>query len=1431
MCYRYFPAQGATTIPHFVREGIMGKILPVLCIVLFGLLFLQESYGQPKSNRGKEFYIALLPNYHQLPYTDDDSVYIYIVAEVATAGTIEYTPSGSTTPVTINFSIPNPSQIFTYRISWVNIELTGYNLFGSFTNPNDNEKPTKKSIRVTTNQDVAVYALNQANTTSDASLVLPTTAIGKEYYIMSYRADGLPDENKQMNTNYTPSEFAIVATEDNTTVVVEPTAPTAVSGAGTKQVVLNAGETYLVQSMYSNIQYNLDLTGSHVYADKPISVFAGHQRATLPISLRGVTGSPSRDCLYEQMFPTSVWGKSYIMTPFAQPSILFTTEGTDLFRVLAAEDGTEVRWNKTTILATLQKGQFYEAPLRVAGFLTSNKKVLVGTYKKTHTTSRSLGQLGIGDPFMMIIPPRSQYLDNYRFQNCQVSGTFTEQYITIVTTTDNAPNVSLDSVLITQPFIPIANTCYVYTHITMQDGAHTLSSPKPVGLYVYGYGYANSYGYVGGIAFRPDVDDIEVNAGGDKEICIGDSLVLSALGNATNIKWVAADGTKIPCDTCITTVVKPVKTTKYTLIATDAYACKINDEITVTVLPFPTVDATPDTTLCTDSPVTLVANGLFKQVEWSPPIGLSCTVCQQTRALPGKDQKYYAIARNSNSATCVVIDSVTIRYRPGVYAQVPPTTTICTGDSVVLDIQYGGKVKWTPSTGISCDTCTKVVFKPTVQTTYTVNGTSPDTCFTKASMLIKIVSKPKLEVQSKDVSVCKGEEKLVSISTDSESRIEWAPATFLDCPTCGVVRVKPDSNISYRIRVYNTTGSCYNEDSLSVRVIPKPELMISAKDSVTSVCAGDSVILMASAAVPAQYKWSPAEGLTCDTCAQTTAQPSTTTMYTVVATTDSGCIESKTINVTINPRPTLVLEKRDTTICQGTSFQIRTSTNGSIRWSPSLTLSCDTCPTPIATPATTTTYYATVQNNTGCSITDSVVATVHPLPTLQSTFKDTTICPLNSVQLSNQKPEPNVTYKWTPATGLDRDDIPNPTAHPTENTTYSVTATTQFGCVVTYSVKVTIAPCNRSLLYPLDITVPDVVACADTTVTFRLENNGDVPVIIKSLVQNGTTVATWEQENAPFPDTLQSSGSGNYTDVTLRVNPNKAGAFTIPLELTYDGGYNGNDTTIAIMLHGRGLKYPVTVKLIGAASKDDETKIGENVGVVLQIESSHWNELLITAMDVDVLYNKTWMMYKTPSNNTEQQGTALDSVWKITATAYENTTNVTDSIVYTRFSLRGTTPIAKNGDILSPQFSTLLSNVFQFTPMVRVSFPDEPPLYPRPIDCIDTTTSSYTIEVGGCAKYIRRIALGVATSGILSVTPNPVTNQSVSIRYGVGFDCNTRITLTDALGRDVAILVDGYQTGGEYEAVLSTQDIAAGAYYCRYTAAGVTQTTIITIAK
>ncbi len=477
--------------------------------IAFIFILINSTFGKIeiiKDSRGTDFWLTFLPNYHnnwsslEPKRKYGDSLYIFISAEEPTKGSIEYFNRDGQQFIKY-FEIIDPQDVYVFSVPSYDFALLGYNVSGVLYDISNSQIQTEtvalNSFHVVSEKKVSVYGLSQAVTTSDAFMVLPTNILGNRYFILSYPSDGIIYSLYKGQS--TPSQFAIVASEDNTQITIYPKAETYRYGRQVQNITLNKGEVYLVQAKINSHNLNSDLTGTEIIASKPIAVFSGHQRATVPVSSRSLgNDKPSRDILIEQMPPVSTWGKNSIVVPFAK-SQREITYGNSLFRILAAEDDTEVLIDGVKV-ATLSQGSFYEGILDRPHYIFANKPILVGAFKKTCGRDND----NLGDPFLTIMPPVEQYLEEYRIINVQVYEpgnlkVYLEQFITVILPRQSFESFRIDGLPLSKnDFFDVPGGQYVYANIKVSDGVHYLKADTGFGIVIYGYGIANSYGYIGG---------------------------------------------------------------------------------------------------------------------------------------------------------------------------------------------------------------------------------------------------------------------------------------------------------------------------------------------------------------------------------------------------------------------------------------------------------------------------------------------------------------------------------------------------------------------------------------------------------------------------------------------------------------------------------------------------------------------------------------------------------------------------------------------------------------------------------------------------------------------------------------------------------------------------------------------------------------------
>jgi len=453
-----------------------------------------------------------------------------------------------------------------------------------------------KGIHLVSTDSVNVYALNYRTRSSDVAVIYPTESLGKEYFAMCYT----PHFH---NNNQTNSEFLIIALVDHTNVNITPTKDTdhGEKANYTFTITLNKGQSYQVQSMNSNIAGQGDLTGSYITSDQPIAFYSGVKATSVPD-----TGT-SDDHLYEQIPSTNTWGREFYIVP-----LQLRTK--DTYRILAAEDETIVTVEGLNQTKTLNRGTFWEFDLTVNQpcRVISSKKILLAQFCRSQEADVVNG---VGDPFMIILSPMSQNINDVTFVAYETALIQNIFFVNIITKTSEIGNITLDGSVIGAGFKPYTNGVYSYIQLPIKKGPHRLFNPdrKNGGFlaYVYGFGDNNnteSYGY--GVGFNLD---IQLEIGGSFErthdtlvICKGTEVKLETGEYFVNYLW--NNGKTTPS---ITVSEKGM----YSVTATTAAGCQKSDSLYVKVNA-PEISLGRDTSVCLPGEYIIEAAKGFAQYKW-----------------------------------------------------------------------------------------------------------------------------------------------------------------------------------------------------------------------------------------------------------------------------------------------------------------------------------------------------------------------------------------------------------------------------------------------------------------------------------------------------------------------------------------------------------------------------------------------------------------------------------------------------------------------------------------------------------------------------------------------------------------------------------------------------------------------------------------------
>lgn len=322
-----------------------------------------------------------------------------------------------------------------------------------------------------------------------------------------------------------------------------------------------------------------------------------------------------------------------------------------------------------------------------------------------------------------------------------------------------------------------------------------------------------------------------------------------------------------------------------------------------------------------------------------------------------------------------------------------------------------------------------------------------------------------------------------------------------------------------------TVGSCSSsQTTMQVTVQPFPTITLSPD---VDICEGQSTTLTAGGGN--SYSWLPATGLSATTGASVTANPASTTTYTVTGT-QNGCDGTATVTVTVNPYPTVSVLPATTTVCAGVTTTLTASGANTYTWSPATGLSATTGASVDATPMTTTTYTVTGTNN-GCAATADALINIDPTPTLVLSPAQT-ICAGETITLTAGGSGAN-SYSWSPATGLSATTGTSVDASPASTITYTITAIGNV-CNATGTIDVTVNP------YPVVNVLPAAASiCAGQSQTFNASGANTYTWSPATGLSSTTGASVDASPNATTTYTVIGSNSGcnDTVDIVLTVNP------------------------------------------------------------------------------------------------------------------------------------------------------------------------------------------------------------------------------------------------------------------------------------------------------
>ena len=305
---------------------------------------------------------------------------------------------------------------------------------------------TSNAYRFVASHPVTLYQFNPLDNvdvfSNDASLLLPTSALGRDYTVVAWpQTIGKSEEESNFDATSADQDLrsflTIVGTEPATAVTVTLGAnivrlaaggPVSDSGPGdVVRVMLGAFDVLNLETAGTSA----DFTGSHVSASAPVSIFVGSEASDVPLAEDYSSRQCCADHLEEQLFPDNTLGNNFIVGHMPSRTHALALAGADAgglgiaqvveterVRVVAVREGqTRVRTNlpapdDSFVLSTT------EDRILVAD---QDFRIVADGPVAVLQALPSQGVTGIpkdypgGDPAIVMVPPVEQYREQYIF--------------------------------------------------------------------------------------------------------------------------------------------------------------------------------------------------------------------------------------------------------------------------------------------------------------------------------------------------------------------------------------------------------------------------------------------------------------------------------------------------------------------------------------------------------------------------------------------------------------------------------------------------------------------------------------------------------------------------------------------------------------------------------------------------------------------------------------------------------------------------------------------------------------------------------------------------------------------------------------------------------------------------------------------------------
>lgn len=323
-------------------------------------------------------------------------------------------------------------------------------------------------------------------------------------------------------------------------------------------------------------------------------------------------------------------------------------------------------------------------------------------------------------------------------------------------------------------------------------------------------------------------DTTDITISGETRYCEGDSVNLQLIG-AEDYDWVWTPAFGLNVDTGTSVWASPPTPTLYTAVGTNGFCGDLIRTVLVIPEPAGVADAGEDKTICVGDTVQLNGVGGAGPSQWSPAVTISDPNVVDPLVWPAVTTEY--IIRTETLFGCPGVDTTLVIVNPLPNVNAGVDTTVCFGDTLVLNGSGAFSYFWSPVDYLNDATLANPTAVPDVDITYVLEGTDGNGCVNFDTLSVVVNPLPDVDA-GPDVLIDLVKDEVALLNGLSATAVSWlwTPLTGLTDATIPNPTGQPEETTTYILEVTDNNG-CQNTDTIEIEV--KNEYTIIIPDGFT----------------------------------------------------------------------------------------------------------------------------------------------------------------------------------------------------------------------------------------------------------------------------------------------------------------------------------------------------------------------------------------------------------------------------------------------------------------------------------------------------------------------------------------------------------------------------------------------------------------------